>query len=565
MPGTRFKKYGIALAVSAALVFSFGFAVKSDLFEISKNLEIFNSLYKVLNESYVDETKPGQLMKTAIDGMLESLDPYTIYITENDIEEYQYMTTGLYGGIGAAVTDIDGKITVTDPYEGFSAQKAGMRAGDVIVEVNGSSVKGKRSDDVKPLLKGQSGSPIKLKVIHAGQTTPVELNIMREEIRVPAVPYYGMLPNQAGYIKLTFFTENCSRQVKDAFVKLKEKNCKSIVLDLRGNPGGLLQEAVNIVNIFVDKGQEVVSTKGKISDWDKTYYSQENPVDVQIPVVVLIDENAASASEIVAGSLQDLDRAVLVGRRSYGKGLVQQTKPLVYNTQVKVTVAKYYIPSGRCIQALDYSNRNEEGRVEKVPDSLITAFKTKHGRIVYDGAGILPDVKTEEVKYSNVLISLVNKNHIFNYATEYVLKHAQIPSVRDFQLSDAEMNDFISYLKDKDYSYKTESELELENFRKDVERDKNFDDIKPEYDALVNRIQTNKKDDLTQYRSEIKQYLEVEIASRYYYEKGKIEQSLKNDPEVKVAIAVLDSDGKIQTILSTVDKPVKPFNPRKRF
>ncbi|MGZ3885160.1 MAG: S41 family peptidase, partial [Bacteroidia bacterium] len=462
-----FKKYIIALSIVAVAVLSFGF-VKSDLFEVSKNLEIFNTLYKVLNESYVDDTKPGQLMKTAIDGMLESLDPYTIYITENDIEEYQYMTTGLYGGIGAAVTDIDGKITVTDPYEGFSAQKAGIRAGDVIIEVNGSSVKGKKSDDVKPLLKGQSGSPIKLKVIHAGQTTPVELSLMREEIRVPAVPYYGMLPDQTGYIKLTFFTENCSRQVKDAFLKLKEKNCKSLVLDLRGNPGGLLQEAVNIVNIFVDKGVEIVSTKGKISDWDKTYFSQENPLDVQIPVVVLIDENAASASEIVAGSLQDLDRAVLVGRRSYGKGLVQQTRPLVYNTQIKVTVAKYYIPSGRCIQALDYSNRNEEGRVEKVPDSLITAFKSKNGRIVYDGAGVLPDVKTEDVKYSNVLIALVNKNHIFNYATEYVLKHPQIPAIKDFQLSDAEVNDFMAYLKDKDYSYKTESELELENVRKEA-------------------------------------------------------------------------------------------------
>ncbi|MGZ3932648.1 MAG: S41 family peptidase, partial [Bacteroidia bacterium] len=431
--------------------------------------------------------------------------------------------------------------------------------------VNGSSVKGKKSDDVKPLLKGQSGSPIKLKVIHAGQTTPVELSLMREEIRVPAVPYYGMLPDQTGYIKLTFFTENCSRQVKDAFLKLKEKNCKSLVLDLRGNPGGLLQEAVNIVNIFVDKGVEIVSTKGKISDWDKTYFSQENPLDVQIPVVVLIDENAASASEIVAGSLQDLDRAVLVGRRSYGKGLVQQTRPLVYNTQIKVTVAKYYIPSGRCIQALDYSNRNEEGRVEKVPDSLITAFKTKHGRIVYDGAGVLPDVKTEDVKYSNVLIALVNKNHIFNYATEYVLKHPQIPAIKDFQLSDAEVNDFMAYLKDKDYSYKTESELELENVRKEAEKEKSFADIKSEFEALANRMQTSKKDDLSQFRNDIKQYLEVEIASRYYYEKGKIEQGLKNDPEVKVAIDVLNGAGKVQAILTTVDKPVKPFNPRKRF
>lgn len=557
------KKIYIGLAILlAALSFSF---VKTDLFEVSKNLDIFNNLYRVLNESYVDETKPGQLMKTAIDGMLGSLDPYTNYITENDIEDYMYMTTGEYGGVGALVTDIDNKIIVIDPYEGFAAQRAGIRAGDEIVEVNGQTVKGKKSDDVRPLLKGQAGSPLKIKVIHAGQTTPVEISLMREEIKVKAVPYYNMLNDKTGYIKLTSFTENCSGLVKDALIKLKEKNCKSLILDLRSNPGGLLQEAVNIVNLFIDKGKEVVFTKGKVSDWDKTYSSLNNPVDTEMPIVVLIDENSASASEIVAGSLQDLDRAVLVGHRSYGKGLVQQTRDLTYNAKLKVTVAKYYIPSGRCIQALDYTHKDEDGRVEKVPDSLITAFKTKSGRIVYDGAGIMPDVITGENKMSHISISLLSKNLIFNYVTQYVLKHDKIAPVKDFQLTKQEYNEFIAYLKDKNYSYKTDSEEALADLKKQAEEEKYYESIKSEYEALVNKMQADKKDDLTKFKPEIKQFLEEEITSRYYYQNGRIEQSIKNDQEIKSAVELLSGEGKYKSILTTIEKPTKPFNPRKRF
>lgn len=557
------KKIYIGLAILlAALSFSF---VKTDLFEVSKNLDIFNNLYRVLNESYVDETKPGQLMKTAIDGMLGSLDPYTNYITENDIEDYMYMTTGEYGGVGALVTDIDNKIIVIDPYEGFAAQRAGIRAGDEIVEVNGQTVKGKKSDDVRPLLKGQAGSPLKIKVIHAGQTTPVEISLMREEIKVKAVPYYNMLNDKTGYIKLTSFTENCSGLVKDALIKLKEKNCKSLILDLRSNPGGLLQEAVNIVNLFIDKGKEVVFTKGKVSDWDKTYSSLNNPVDTEMPIVVLIDENSASASEIVAGSLQDLDRAVLVGHRSYGKGLVQQTRDLTYNAKLKVTVAKYYIPSGRCIQALDYTHKDEDGRVEKVPDSLITAFKTKSGRIVYDGAGIMPDVITGENKMSHISISLLSKNLIFNYVTQYVLKHDKIAPVKDFQLTEQEYNEFIAYLKDKNYSYKTDSEEALADLKKQAEEEKYYESIKSEYEALVNKMQADKKDDLTKFKPEIKQFLEEEITSRYYYQNGRIEQSIKNDQEIKSAVELLSGEGKYKSILTTIEKPTKPFNPRKRF
>jgi carboxyl-terminal processing protease len=558
------KNWVAALSLSAAIIV--GVAYTPDYFEISKNLDIFNAVYRELNVAYVDDTKPGQLMKTSIDAMLGSLDPYTVYYTENDIEDFRFMTTGEYGGIGAQVRDVDGKILIADPYEGFTAYKAGMRAGDQIIGVNDINVEGKRSDEISNLLKGNAGTPIKLKLIKVGQTTPTELNLVREEIKTKAVPYHGILPNsETGYIKLISFTENCSGEVKEALLDLKAKGCKTIVLDLRENLGGLLHEAVNIVNFFIDKGQEVVYTKGKVSDWDKTYLAVNNPIDTQIPLVVLVNENSASASEIVSGSLQDLDRALIIGKRTYGKGLVQQTKPLVYNAQIKITVAKYYIPSGRCVQALDYTNKDEEGRVEKVPDSLITAFKTKGGRIVYDGAGIMPDVKTEEEKFSNILISLISKNHIFNYGTKYYIAHPQLASPSTFTLTEAEYAEFVSYLKDKDYSYKTRSELELEHLKKNTEEEKYFNDIKTEYDALINKMVSNKKDDLAKYKSQIKRYLEEEIISRYYFQKGRIEFSLKNDDELKEGVRLLSDQNKVKIILTTIEKPTKPFNTKKKF
>lgn len=556
------KRYILVFAIVGVL--SLGF-IKTDLFEVSKNLDIFNNLYRVLNESYVDETKPGQLMKTAIDGMLESLDPYTNYITENDLEDFMIMTTGEYGGVGARVGDVDGKIMIYDIYEGFSAQRNGVIAGDEIVEINGQNVKGKKSDDVSPLLKGQAGSPLKIKVIHPGQTSPVEINLMREEIKLKPVPYSGMIDNKTGYIKLIQFTENCSVMVKDALTKLKERNCKSLILDMRGNPGGLMLEAVNIVNLFVDKGREVVSTKGKVSDWDKTYISVNPPVDTIMPLVVLIDENSASAAEIVAGALQDLDRAAIVGQRSFGKGLVQQTRDLTYNAKLKVTVAKYYIPSGRCIQALDYTHKDEDGRVEKVPDSLITAFKTKGGRIVYDGAGIMPDVIMEQQKLNHITLTLINKNHFFNYATQYVLNHGKINSVKDFQLNDQEYASFVEYLKDKDVSYKTDSERALEELKKQSEEESYYQNIKSDYDALVAKMQADKKDDLSKFKSEIKQYLEEEILSRYFYMNGRIEHNMKTDIELKAAQELLNNEGKYKGILTLKEKATRPFNPRKKF
>jgi carboxyl-terminal processing protease len=553
-------------AFSLIIALFLGAAYTPDYFEISKNLDIFYAVYKELNVGYVDGTKPGQMMKTGIDAMLNSLDPYTVYYTENDIEDYRFMTTGEYGGIGATVNDIDGKIMITDPYEGFAAYKAGLRAGDQIVGVNNINVEGKKSDDIGSLLKGQAGTPLKLKIIKAGQTNPIEVSLNREEIKTKAVPYSGMLPNgETGYIKLVSFTENCSGEVKEALTDLKTKGCKNLILDLRGNLGGLLIEAVNIVNFFTDKGNEVVYTKGKISEWDKSYLSVNNPIDIQIPLVVLVDENSASASEIVSGALQDLDRAVIVGQRTYGKGLVQQTKDLVYNAKIKFTVAKYYIPSGRCVQALDYSHKDEEGRVEKVPDSLITAFKTRGGRIVYDGAGVMPDVKTKEEKFENILMALISKFHIFNYATQYTLNHKEIAPVSEFQLSESEYQDFVSYLKGKDYSYKTKSEIELEEFKTSLEGDKKLAGLKPEFDALVNKIAANKKDDLTEHKAMIKKYLEEEITSRYYFQKGRVEFSLKKDEPLKEAIALINDSFKVRSILTAIVPPTKPFNVKKKF
>jgi carboxyl-terminal processing protease len=559
-----YKKLSILLLILSISIGGISFT--QDYFEISKNLDIFNTLYRELNVSYVDETKPGALMKTGIDAMLNSLDPYTIYYPENEIEDYRFLMTGEYGGIGATVFDLNGKITIDDPYEGFAAFKAGLRAGDQIVGINGNNVIGKKTADVSSMLKGQAGTPVKLKVIKAGQTTPVEINLVKEEIKTPSVPYFGMLPGETtGYIRLEQFTEGCSNLVKDALVNLKGKGCKSLIFDLRGNPGGLLNEAVNIVNLFVEKGIEVVSTKGKIAEWDKAYLSVNSPIDTQIPVIVLVDETSASASEIVSGALQDLDRAVIVGQRTYGKGLVQQTRDLAYNAKVKVTVAKYYIPSGRCVQALDYSNKDEDGRVEKVPDSLITAFKTKGGRIVYDGAGVMPDIKGTHERISMVTVALYNKYHIFEYATKYYLAHKEIAPSKDYQLKEEEYQDFISGLKGKDYAYRSRIEVEFEELKKQAIEEKYYEGLKNEIEALAKKIEEGKKEDLSMHKATIKRLLEKEIIARYYFQTGKIEYGLRTDSDVALALNILKDENKVKTILTTSEKATKPFNVNKRF
>lgn len=559
-----FLAIGLPVIISVSIISA---AFTEDLFEVAKNLDIFTSLFKEVNLYYVDDTKPGELIKTASDAMLQSLDPYTEYYTENDIEDYKIVTTGQYGGIGAAVREIKDKVIITEPYENSPALKSGMKAGDVILQINDIVVKGKTSDEISKLMKGQSGTAVKLLIERPGATKPIEFNIVREDIKVKDVPYFGMINTEIGYIKLTGFTPTAAAEVKAAFLKLKnENNCKALVLDLRDNPGGLLTQAVDIVNLFVEKGTDVAVTKGRAKEWTQAFKTVNNPIDLTMPLAVVVDRNSASAAEIVSGSLQDLDRAIIIGQRTYGKGLVQQTKPLIYNAQLKVTVAKYYIPSGRCIQALDYSHRNKDGSVDHVPDSLITAFKTRNGRIVYDGAGVLPDVQTEPQTMSEITYELIAKNLIFDYVTQYIIKNPKLNGdAQSFAINDNDYNDFVTFLKDKDYSYKTNSEEDLETLKKSAESDKYFADIENEYNQLQKKLMDRKKDDLQKFKPEIKHMIEDEIVSRFYYLSGRIAASIKWDTDMQTAIGTLSDATKTKSILTTVQKATKPFNQNKKF
>lgn len=541
------KKFLLILAIAASSFLSFSFV--DNYFEISKNLDIFATLFRELNMYYVDETQPGELMKKGIDAMLESLDPYTNYIPESEIEDYRFMTTGEYGGIGAIIRQKDDYIVIVEPYEGSPAQKADLRAGDLIIEVNGKSIKGKNSSEVSKILKGQANSEVTLLIEREGEKNRIEKKITRQEIKVNNVPYFGMLNDDIGYIKLTGFTETASREVKDAFLELKTKGMKKLILDLRDNGGGLLKEAVNIVNFFVPKGSDVVSTRGKIKEWDKIHKALNAPLDLEIPLVVIINENSASASEIVAGAIQDFDRGVVIGERSFGKGLVQQTRPLSYNAQLKVTVAKYYTPSGRCIQKLDYSHKDDEGKATKIPDSLITTFKTKGGRLVYDGNGINPDINTDNREFSVIAGVLLAKNHIFDYATLYRNKHASINPAREFRLSDKDFDDFVKFLDGKDYSYTTTTEKMLDDIKATAEKEKYLIEVEAELEALRNKIIKNKQNDLYRFKDEIKELLENEIVSRYYYQRGRIENSFAYDTDTKKAAEILNDNKLYSQIL----------------
>jgi carboxyl-terminal processing protease len=559
----KFKMWLITGLIGGYALLSYSFV--DNYFEVSKNLDIFATLFRELNIYYVDETNPGDLMKKGIDDMLESLDPYTNFIPESEIEDYRYMTTGQYGGVGALIRQQGDYVVISEPYEGFPAQKADLRAGDKILKINDIDAKGKKTDDISKILKGQPSTSIKILIEREGEKKPLEKVVNREEIKIKSVSYSGMISANVGYIKLTGFTENAAAEVKEALLTLKKNpELKSIVFDLRGNPGGLLKEAIDIVNIFEEKGTEIVSTRGKVKDWDKVHKAVNTPVDLTIPMTILVDRGSASASEIVSGALQDFDRGVVIGQRSYGKGLVQQTRPLSYNSQLKVTVAKYYIPSGRCIQSLDYSHRSEDGSVDKVPDSLISAFKTKNGRIVYDGGGVTPDLVVESRKYSNILSSLVTKNLVFDYATKYRIAHPSIIAAKDFRLTDVEYDEFVAFLSGKDYDYTTRTEKTLEDLKEDAKLDKSLDAINGDLEALRLKIMHNKKDDLIKYKAEIKQFLEEEIASRYYFQNGRLEASMKDDDELKEALAVLNDTERYSKILTTIVKAEKPLYDEKR-
>jgi carboxyl-terminal processing protease len=530
-------------------IFSFSFI--EDLFQVSKNLDIFAAIYKQLNINYVDDVNSSELMKNGIDAMLEELDPYTEYIPESEIEDYKlkYVSTQ-YGGIGATISNRGGKVIVAEPYAGFPAQKADIRAGDEFLEINGISLKGKNNEQVSSMLKGSKGTGVKLQIQRPGMPKVIELNLTREEIRQKNVPYYGMLSNNIGYIKLDKFLENSAQEVKDALTDLKKNDIKGLVIDLRYNGGGILQEAVKIVNLFVEKGVTVVIQKGRYREKIITYNTFSSPIEPDLPLVVLVNNRSASASEIIAGSLQDLDRAVVIGQRSFGKGLVQQTFNLPYNSLVKVTVAKYYTPSGRCIQALDYTDRDTEGTVVKVADSLITEYKTKSGRSVYDGSGIFPDVFIKPLRYSLITQTLISKYHIFDYATQYRNLKASISDPKTFRLNDSDYNEFIAFLSKRDYGYDTKVEKLLNELRDEAEKENKSVALKPEFDALKAKVYHSKKNDLVLFKEEIKRVLESEIVSRYYFEKGRMEQNFQYDNELNEARKVLSDKSFLASILN---------------
>ncbi len=511
-------------------------------FQIVKNLDIFVTLFKEVNTYYVDEVNPNELMKVGIDAMLKSLDPYTNYIPEDDIEDYMTMTTGEYGGIGALVDKKNGFNTVIMLYEDSPAERAGLKIGDEILKINDIDLEGKNADDISLLLDGASRSQIKM-LVNRFNTEPFEVFLKREKITINNVPYYGMINDEVGYIRLTDFTTKAGKEVSNALKELKEDGATRMILDLRGNPGGLLDEAVNVSNVFVDKGKEIVSTKGKLSSWSKIYRAPVEAVDTDIPLVVLTDNGSASAAEIVAGVIQDYDRGVLVGRKTYGKGLVQQTRPLAYNSQLKVTTAKYYIPSGRCIQAIDYSNRNPDGSVGKIPDSLKTDFQTESGRIVYDGGGLDPDVEVDRFNYSKVSYALLRNDLIFNYSTEYYYTKDPVSSAKDFKLADTDYQDFVEWVGSKDYAYTTDVERNLDKLIEVAKKEKYYEQMKTEIEALQVAALENKGSDLELFDKEIKILLEQEIVSRYFHQEGAIESTFNKDRDILKAMEILtDTD-----------------------
>ncbi len=521
-------------------------------FDIAKSLDIFATLFKEVNAYYVDEVDPKKLINTGISGMLESLDPYTDYIPEENMEAFSIQTTGQYAGIGALIGIVNKKTVVTEPYEGFPAHRAGVRVGDELISVDGKSVLGKGTAETSALLKGKPKTTVEIVVRRSGQKEDLHFTIGREKIKISNVVYQGMMNQDAGYIKLNDFTPGAAKEVEDAVVKLKGAGARRIILDLRDNPGGLLYEAVNIVNIFIRKGLEVVNTKGKVQEWNKSYTTLNNPVDTEIPLAVLTSQGSASASEIVAGSLQDYDRAILVGQKTFGKGLVQTTRQLSYNAQLKITTAKYYIPSGRCIQALDYAHRKNDGTVEKFPDSLRTEFKTKAGRAVYDGAGLDPDVAVKIELLGAVTSELVSDGLIFEYATKYCGEHPDVPeTMKNFKLTDAAYSKFVSWLKEKNFSYSTDMEKQTEDLIATARSERSYNELQVQLNALKSKIEQNRATDFVRFKDEISLVMEQQISFHYRLEAGQAEVALDRDPEILEANKVLSDSVACKKLLSS--------------
>ena len=501
-------------------------------FDIAKSLDIFVTLFKEVNAYYVDEVEPQKLIRKGIDGMLESLDPYTDYIPEEEMESFRISTTGQYGGIGALIGIIQSKVLITHPYRNFPAFKVGIKVGDEIISVDGKSVKGKSTSEISAMLKGQPKTEVELKIKRNGHKDEQVFKITRDKISLSNLVFVGLASPEIGYIRLDDFTPGAAHEVSDALVDLKKKGATKIILDLRQNPGGLLHEAVNIVSLFIPKGNEVVSTKGKMADWNKTYISLNNPIDKSIPLIILVGEGSASASEIVAGSLQDYDRAILLGGRTFGKGLVQTTRQLAYNAQLKVTTAKYFIPSGRCIQALDYAHRNDDGTVSRVVDSLKAEFKTKAGRKVFDGGGLDPDVNVADEYLGAITAALLSEGLIFEFATRYCSENQAIPPLKSFQLSDNSYEIFLSFLHEKKFTYSTTLDRNTVQLIESAKHERYYAELEPQLKSLKSKIESIKSTDLIRFKSEIKHALESEIAFHYELNEGQAEISLREDEAV---------------------------------
>lgn len=544
------KKYKKTVLLVAVMM-SAAFFVSTDYnkyFEISKNLEIFANMYKELNTAYVDEIDPAKLMRTGIDAMLESLDPYTNYISEAEMEGFKLQITGKYGGIGAGIrkTKEMDYVVITEPYEGFPAHKAGLQAGDMIVNIAGKSAKDKTTKEVSNILKGAPGDEVSFTVRRPGTPKDFEVTVTREEVKIPNVPYSGMIDDETAYVTLTTFSERAGKNVADALQKLqKDNDVKSVILDLRGNGGGLLKEAVNLSNVFIGKGEEVVTTRSRSVENDRSFRTLNKPMDLEVPLVVLIDASSASASEIVSGVMQDLDRGILIGQESFGKGLVQNTREVGYGSKLKLTTAKYYIPSGRCIQAVNY----KDGKSTTIKDSLRTEFKTRNGRSVFDGAGVKPDIEVEIEELSNIARTLVRKNIIFDYATEYKQRNAEIAPAKEYAFSEADFKDFERFLNERDHSYDTASEKELKQLEEKAKKENYYDAIKTDLEAMTRKIDADKKKDLYKHKKQITHLLEQEIIKRYYFQKGSIEADLDGDPYIEAALKVLKDPNRYKSIL----------------
>lgn len=561
---SRFKKpvsfrgFLAGALLSGTALFFINAGTTDSYFEISKNLDIYTNLFKELNTYYVDPIEPGKLVKAGVDAMLMDLDPYTNYISEADVEDYEFMTTGKYGGIGASMLRRGDEIYIADVYENSPAQMAGLHPGDVVEAIDGQQAKGKSVEDLGLLLKGSPGTKITIRIKTASNGEVSDKVLTRGQIEISSVPYAALVGpgKNIAYVRLTQFTQSCGNMVKDAYDSLKkvQPELKGMVLDLRSNPGGLLDEAVTICNIFLDKGQSVLTTKYRIAEMDKEYKTTLPAWNKDLPVAVLVNKSSASASEIVAGALQDLDRGVVIGEKSYGKGLVQVTRPLGFKSHLKLTVARYYTPSGRCIQAIDYTHRNADGSVGQTADSLKKTFKTRAGRNVKSGGGVSPDIAVKDEPVSLLAVTLLTKNYVFDYATEYASKHPSIPEPSTFSLSDADFTQFTKWLDTKDYAYKSETELQLDSLKAIAVKEKYFDNAKAEFEALKNKLSHDKKQDLLKNKDQVKHMLEAEIASRYYFMRGRMAQSMQYDKELDKAIAVITNPTEYNALLK---KPAK--------